>query len=308
MYKTIDDLNALLGVAAESVTLEFKDGAKLQTFDERAKKELVTDVTAFANAGGGTVIYGIQEAEQNGVSVASAHAPVTNGAVNQDRLREVILSNTDPVFRDFKITPIASGTGTVYVIEIAKGDTAHQNKIDRRYYSRIDASAVPMYDFAIRDVMNRRSTPKVAVEITVLYNVTLAQRHNYTVVPVLTNEGHLTANHWTLILGVPITLAAPGMDVHGTIRPLGEKRIDGLRMATFAWSSERQPPASSGRLLPGESLSLGTENGYGMLNISIENAAQIREIETAPPLHWSLFVDNAPRHDGVIPCGQWSRW
>lgn len=61
MFTTLEDIRALIGVAAETVSLEFKDGVKLNDLTDRARTELVTDVTAFANAGGGTVIYGLSE-------------------------------------------------------------------------------------------------------------------------------------------------------------------------------------------------------------------------------------------------------
>jgi hypothetical protein len=308
MYESIDDLNAILGVEAESVALEFKDGGKLQTFDERAKKELVTDVTAFANSGGGVVIYGIREEDRGGRSVAAALAPVTNPTVTQDRLRETIFSNTDPAFRDFEIKTIAMPGGSAFVIVVEEGDTAYQNRLDRRYYGRVDASSAPMYGFAIRDVMNRRTAPKVTVQLLVCRDVVRQDEHRYTIVPRLTNDGLLTANHWTLVVGLPAVLAVPGQDPHLTIRHTGEQRIGGHALQLFQFSSERQPPMSSGRLLPGEERELRMGAGYGLLNVWIVDELQVRQIRAAPPLHWSLFVDNAPRCDGEVRYHDWSQW
>lgn len=308
MYDTVNDLNSMLGVEAESVSLEFKDGTKLTTFDERAKRELVTDVTAFANAGGGTVIYGIREEDRGGRSVATGLAPVTNAAITQDRLRETIFSNTDPALRDFTIRAIPIPGGSAYVISVEKGDTAYQNRIDRRYYGRVDASSVPMYDFAIRDVMNRRTAPKVATKLLISHDVMQIDSHRYTVVPKLFNEGLLTANHWTLAVAIPAALAFVGQDPHGTLRQTGLHRIGAYEMSVLQYSSERLPPMSSGRLLPGETLEIGTGAGYGMLQIHIRNQQQIRQVETSPPLRWSLFVDNAERREGEVPYAEWCRW
>jgi hypothetical protein len=254
------------------------------------------------------IIYGITAEERDGRSVASALSPVTNEAVTQDRLREIIFSNTDPAFCDFEIKAIATLGGAFFVISVPQGDTAYQNKFDRRYYSRVDASSAPMYGFAIRDVMNRRTAPKLVARLAIQWNVTEQNRHSYTVEPSLTNEGLITANHWTLIVGLPAVLAELGQDPHLTIRPLGGKVIGGHPMQLHQYSSERQPPVTSGRLLPDESRELVMGQGYGLLRLSISNEQQRRQIEAAPPLHWSLFLDNAQRRDGEVPCETWSRW
>ncbi|NPT41258.1 hypothetical protein GNZ12_07995 [Paraburkholderia sp. 1N] len=94
----------------------FETVSKLDGLTDRAKTELVTDVTAFANAGGGTIIYGVQEQQHNGQSLAAAISPVTDTHVTQDRLRDIIHSNTDPALRGFSITPIAANGGTVYLM------------------------------------------------------------------------------------------------------------------------------------------------------------------------------------------------
>lgn len=310
MYESVDELNALLDVEAESISLEFKDGAKLDTFDDRAKQDLITDVTAFANAGGGTVIYGIREERRDGRSVAAALAPVTNQAVTQDRLREVIFSNTDPALRGFDIRTIAVPGGTAFVIAVEEGDTAYQNRMDRRYFGRVDASSVPMYGFAIRDVMNRRTTPKVLGKLSVVHDDMRQNAHRYTVVPNLANEGMLTANHWNLIVALPAALAAVSNDPHGTIVGLGEETIGGNSVQLFRLSSERLPPATAGRLLPGESRDLDMGSGWGMLRLSIAagNQQQMRQLSVQPSLRLSLFVDNSPRSDAEVPFREWCRW
>ena len=307
MFETLESIQALLGVEEESVSLEFKDGAKLTGLTDKAKTELITDVTAFANAGGGTVIYGIREEQRDGKSVASVIAPVTDASITQDRLRDIIHSNTDPAMRGFSIVRIGAEGGSIFVIEVAEGDTAYQNKRDFKFYSRVDASAHPMYAFAVRDVMNRRTHPHVSVELRLYRNLTEQNRHRYSVVPELTNEGNLTANLWSFRLGVPEAIGRSDGAYAMHMREIPGPKIENHPLRWFEYSSERTG-YSSLRILPGDSVGLSSGNNYPGVLLIIESAESLRVIETSPPLFWSLLLDNAPRQSGSLPYSKWSIW
>ncbi|MGN7105162.1 AlbA family DNA-binding domain-containing protein [Ralstonia holmesii] len=307
MYDSEDDLRALLGVGAESVSLDFKDGIKLNNMTNDARKELVVDVTAMANSGGGTIIYGIAEQQLDGRSLAGTISPVTDDRVTQDRLREIVYSNTDPAFSDFKIKCIPVAQGNVFVVEVAEGDTAFQNKIDRRYYNRVDASSVPMYGYAIRDVMNRRTRPILVPSLQINYVDLHEQQHRYVVTPALENIGRLTVNHWTLSVGLPVGYGFVQGDYNRQVRgfhPYGNFDPD---CSWFEFSSERHP-GSAARILPGETRHLGQDGGYGLLEIRISAFDGGRLLHSGPSLRWVLCMDDSPKSEGEVPYDQWCRW
>lgn len=309
MYETLADIEALFGEAEETVILDFKSGLAFNDMNA-ARSDLVKEVTGFANAGGGTIIYGIAEIRQDGRSIASALSPVTNPAITQDRLTEIVYSNTDPALRGFSIKAIdiLEPAGRIFVITVEQGDTAYQNRLDQRYYARVDASCKPMYGFAIRDVMNRRTYPRVVAKLIVRNIEATQTRHRYTVTPVLANEGLLTANHWTLQVIVPTALNHLDLDVNHLTLDLAEHGTGHIVERTFEYSSERQPPTTRSRLLPGETRSLGQGEGFGMLRLNIESALQLQQLDFRPSLSWSLFVDNAPRQEGIIEYDDRCRW
>ncbi|WP_438391197.1 AlbA family DNA-binding domain-containing protein [Caballeronia sp. DA-9] len=209
MYETIEDIQAIRDVATESVSLEFKAGAKLDNMNDRARMDLIADVTAFANAGGGALIYGLGEIRRDGKSHAGDISPVQDARMTQDRLREIIVSNTDPVLRCFTITYIAAGGGSIFVVKVEEGDTAYQNGCDRRYYGRIDASAQPMHGFAIRDLMNRRTRPHVTASFRKITRGDIrGDQREYVLLGEPRNEGNLTAHHWALRAAIPDVIAA----------------------------------------------------------------------------------------------------
>lgn len=308
MYETLADIAALLGEAEESVTLDFKSGTALNDMST-ARPQLLKEVTAFANAGGGTLIYGIAERVDGPRNIADRFEAVTNADVTVDRLTNLITQNTDPVFRDFRIAvfDVPEG-GRLFVLEVDEGVTAYQNRIDRRYYQRAGATSEPMYGFAIRDVMNRRTVPNVDVKLKLQVAEQNSERHRYIVVPILENVGVLTAHHWVLYVDLPQECARLAGPAHSLLlRDRGTVRED-RRYRRFEYSSEMLPGGGDGRLLPGFERSLSERDGYPKLEILIEDR-QWQELEGwGPPLHWHLFVDDAPRRRWQQEFQEWCRY
>jgi hypothetical protein len=308
MYKSLADIEALLGEAEESVTLDFKSGTALNDMNA-ARSQLVKGVTAFANAGGGTLIYGIAERPDGPRNVADRFDAVTNETVTVDRLTTIITQNTDPVFRDFQIAVFDVPTGgRVFVVEVNEGVTAYQNRIDQLYYQRAGSTSAPMYGFAIRDVMNRRLVPRVDARLQLQNVERTQQRHRYAVVPILENAGVLTAHHWVLYLDVPHECARVDLGGSFAIRDRGAIEKDG-KFRRYEYSSGTTPGlGDDGRLLPGLERPLSQSEGYPTVEIHIEER-QWRELEKwTPPLRWLLFVDDAPRREWEMEYRRWCQF
>ena len=85
-----------------------------------------------------------------------------------------VINNIRPRIDDIIITPISvdNEQSVIYIIDIPKGETAHQAQ-DLRYYKRFNFSSEPMQDYEIRDTMGRSKTPKFElsflIEKTVSY-------------------------------------------------------------------------------------------------------------------------------------------
>lgn len=309
MYETLAEIEELFGQSEESVSLEFKSG---RAFDEMntARTELVKDVTAFANAAGGTIIYGIAERRDGGHSLADGFDPVTNDRVTADQLTLIITSNTDPVFRAFRVKVLnLDGGGRVIVINVEQGDTAYQNRLDRKFYQRTASVSESMYNFAIRDVMNRRTAPHVSSTIAIQRVELAAALHRYRVVPGLTNEGLLTAHPWCLQVDLPAAIGRLGQQVLSTVYGPSSVRLDGHEYGRFEYSSERAPGGGSSlRLLPGQTQLLSTQVGFPELDLHVDEATWRRLERFEPPLRWTLYVDDSPRKEGSMPFDEWCQF
>lgn len=151
---------------AENQNLEFKRADALGKNPER-KKQIAKEVSAMANAAGGTVIFGIKEIETGGIKHAGDFDPVDAEEFAQEWLDQVIADNTEPPVK-CEIVQISVDAGVVYVVEIPQGTEAHQVTAsgDLRYWQRLNTVLRKMRHFQILDVMNRRKTPDVIAEMS----------------------------------------------------------------------------------------------------------------------------------------------
>jgi hypothetical protein len=149
----------------ESLTLEYKASPALSRTNN-GLKELVKDVTALANSAGGQIIYGIPE--ENGVP-----QPLDNGVdraqISPEWIDQVISTNASPRIQNFRVTPISlseGGSRVAYVLTIPQATSfaPHQNTIDHKYYRRSELRSIPMYDYEIRDILHRATTPELWID------------------------------------------------------------------------------------------------------------------------------------------------
>lgn len=150
----------------ENLNLDYKAADSLDSSD-RKKKEIVKDVSAMANSDGGRIIYGIAEYQDElRKHLPEKIDPVQRSNFSKERLEQIINSGIHPRISGVIIYPITIGGSNeqvVYIVEIPKSNTAHQNSKDHRYYKRFNFESIPMQDYEIRDVMNRAIHPDVGV-------------------------------------------------------------------------------------------------------------------------------------------------
>lgn len=158
----LQKLNALIkDQVEENINLDYKASGALQK-TENKKIEISKDISALANAAGGTIIYGITESPEKR-HFPEKIDPINRTEFSKEWLEQVINSNIQPRIDGIKITPITiddSSNTVVYVVVVPQSATAHQ-AADKRYYKRYNFEIVPMYDYEIRDIMNRPKHPDV---------------------------------------------------------------------------------------------------------------------------------------------------
>ena len=163
---TLADIQRLIddGVV-ENTSLEYKAGIDLNGKKDW-RRELAKDVSAMANANGGTIIFGLCEVKEEGKpALPGKITPLDSTVMSKERLEQVIYSNISPKIDGIEIVSLVVDASkpkeVVYIVNIPQGTTAHQNTISRKYYKRRNTTIDAMEDYEIRDIMNRSSFPNI---------------------------------------------------------------------------------------------------------------------------------------------------
>lgn len=112
---TLEDLRALVeDQVAESPILEYKE--TLPGTSDGDRKEFLADVSSFANASGGVIVYGIREKrDENGKPTGLPEAIVgltgTTSSESEQRLGQMIRSGLDPALGGFLLRTLSREAG-----------------------------------------------------------------------------------------------------------------------------------------------------------------------------------------------------
>src|SRR5260221_8598956 len=128
----------------EGLQLEFKAAAALGKTPER-KKEISKDVSAFANAIGGTIMYGIAESSEEPGRAERIDA-IDSREFPTEWLDQVINSTIQPKISGIIIQTVKVDEQhpeqVVHCITVPESTTVHQ-AVDRRYYKRTNGRTEP---------------------------------------------------------------------------------------------------------------------------------------------------------------------
>jgi hypothetical protein len=161
--ETKADLDALyVGNVKESISLEYKASPSIDRKDDNKKLEMARDVSAFANADGGQIVYGMTE---NDHEPAGLDHGVDGKAYPEIWFEQVLQQHVTPPIQGLRIrhVPLAKPmVAVVIVIPAAKGDP-HQVS-DGRYYRRHNYNRLIMEHYEVRDYFRRVTSPELNVD------------------------------------------------------------------------------------------------------------------------------------------------
>lgn len=284
----------------ESIKLDYKACDALEK-TEGKKREISKDVSAFANSLGGEIIYGVKEYDD----VAKKHLPETldsgfeQSDISKEWLEQVINSNIQPRIEGLIIHPVSlSGNREgkyVYVVIIPQSHTAHQAK-DHKYYKRYNFESVPMEDYEIRDVMNRRKAPIVKPEFSHEIIEESQAKHEYKLKCKLVNTGSVLVKNWAFYFAYPIEIFTKhDLIVFGGKRSIGTdlQFYDSTTYMDYMEVVYRRTE-SEYIFFPGTEIDVFVGEFVYYVDRNIHNKIQDYFF------YWSLFADDMPRKDGFL--------
>jgi hypothetical protein len=252
------EIEALItGLVPESSRLEYKGAEALSLVDSKKRDEISKDVSAFANAGGGVIIYGVQQyREKDREHLPERITPVNTSVITREWLDQMI-GQIQPPIAGLTITPIPVGpaiTDVCYAVTIPLSTTAHQ-AVDGRYYRRRNFERTWMEDYEIREVMNRLKVPALSVSVRVFPRDSDKPR----LVIRLRNTSDVMARFFALVVRFPIRVGGRaiglrdsghlergehahwGFTEHGGLQPLFPRSTRILKRE-FDWVQTFTPP------------------------------------------------------------------
>lgn len=253
----------------ESLHLDYKASGALANQDNK-KSEISKDVSAMANSDGGILIYGIREDK----NLAKEIEPIKRKDFSKEWLEQVIQAKIQPRIEGIQIFPISiSNEDVVYVVEIPKSNTAHQ-AADHRYYKRYNFQSAAMYDYEIRDILNRAKNPEIELKFKCLDSGKLQV--------IAFNQGAVFAQYVNVKIRLPKKIVKSSVNKQinrDTVEILANNTIREMvnpyaTVATY-WPTRYEP------ILP--------QTGFELINISLHNYP----FDNENILEWDIFCDNA---------------
>ena len=159
---TLDDIQSLIdNEVEESIHIEYKSGEAL---DEKNPdvRAITKEVSAFANADGGFLIYGVKE--NNITHIPESICPVKNPKRNKEWLEQKILLIT-PIISGIKIYPIRINNNEelIYVVRVPKSEDCPHMASDGHYYKKRNFSSEPMEHYEVQEAFFRSKNPSLAI-------------------------------------------------------------------------------------------------------------------------------------------------
>jgi hypothetical protein len=288
------------GKIEESSSLEYKAAKALED-----NESISIDVSSFANASGGVIIYGISEHKEK-KHVPERLDPVDRMLVRKEWLEQIISSNIYPRIDNLQVIPVSddeNGEKGYYVIEVPTGSTAHQAS-DKRYYRSHNFQKLPMLDQEIRDVMNRSKHPDIEMDLRFAYT-TINYKTVIRLESWLRNRGALFATYVNYTLKIPLYLITD----HNEWEYAGQtEEIQNVRYAVYEGENIVQDVVETILKTTGAETILGPGRFAPILP---KRSFRGKLIEIIKPvadfadhgdlkIYWSVYADNAPVKEGAV--------
>ncbi|HVI69751.1 MAG TPA: ATP-binding protein [Magnetospirillaceae bacterium] len=157
----------------ETNYLEFKRKANAEIPDlgVQDKKNFSKALSAFSNADGGLLIWGVGTRQKDGRDYAFNLKPIKKVEDFAERLRTALLDTVMPQNAAIRIDVLRNSRGNGYVkcLIPASDNAPHRAMLaEREYWIRADGRSARLEHYQIRDMMARRSRPDLDLELIVM--------------------------------------------------------------------------------------------------------------------------------------------
>lgn len=305
--------------------IEYKDARSIDFAlpggnEGKALEELSKQISAFANSGGGALVYGIKNTRLGTVREVDDAGGVTLNLKNgvKEWLEDIIPNLVDPPLVKFNIYTVEGSTPkskigvgkALLIIEIPSSASAPHQAKDNVYYGRVAGKTRPLGHRFVMDIINRPRHPKMKVTCRVDPEGHYSGMEEH-YIPTLwfscRNIGRVYANYVNGFVWVPATLTeakdkdyAYEDEIDG--KPYVRKYFDNTikevvgeverylgrefgTMKEYVYASRYEP------VLPSRQFGFSVK-----LRVPLDELDRFEDEE----LIWEVYADNSPLRKGVI--------
>jgi hypothetical protein len=161
--ETKADLEALhTGNVKEGISLEYKASPAIDKKDDEKKREMARDISAFANADGGQIVYGMNEKDHEPAGLDDG---VDGKAYPEIWFEQVLQQHITPAIPGLRIRHIPLVKPMVAIVIDVPSTKADPHQVsDGRYYRRHNYNRLIMEHYEVRDAMRRATDPALVIE------------------------------------------------------------------------------------------------------------------------------------------------
>jgi len=283
----IEDVQALIQASVrESQALEYKTATN--QFSDREKGEISKDVSAMANSGGGTIIYGVSTDPVDKTRPAAIE-PIA--IVNVETFDRVVNSQIRPPILGLSKKVLPVDNPRVMIVDVPESENPpHQSLYDSKYYRRSGVETRPMEHDLVALYFGRITGPILSLEFGCS-----GQFNAFSGDPLFSNEvslrvlvmnsGKRVGRYVSVILTIPPMeqVRASGFGLHGW------QNIDDLQVG----SQGRQFNSDIGVFHP----KLRTRIGDVRLSVSRD---YLQEHPADPLIGWVIYADRMEPQNGIV--------
>jgi hypothetical protein len=161
-FNTEADLISLhAGVVKESLHIEYKASDSVDKRDNKKKLEMARDISAFANADGGQVIYGMTENKDH--EPDGLDAGLDPREYPESWFEQVLQQHVTPLLNAVRPRHVPLSTGRVAVVIDIPATNGDPHQVDGRYYRRHNFNRLAMEHYEVRDMFRRSTHPDLAI-------------------------------------------------------------------------------------------------------------------------------------------------
>lgn len=292
--------------AGEHDWLEFKDARSLDfslpgVDENKVLDDLSKQLSAFANSGGGTIVYGVKDSSGSGARAISGGGVslMLRGRSTKEWLEDVIPNLVEYPLMSFNVYVVArtgssseiGADGGVILIHVADSENAPHQARDKKYYARVGGKSRPIGHRMVMDIAGRSKHPKMELSLRLV-----RKGGHYKWCFFCLNTGRIYANYVNMFIYMPSELL-PFSSHYPT------EVIDGITCRVVSISNIHKDLVDSqivgltpiskyvtryNPVLPG----LGFSE-YVLAAAPSNNASHHK-------VFWSIYADNAPVEDGEI--------